>query len=142
MQPRINIITLGTHNLAKATHFYENVLGLPKMDFEGHISFFSLNSTWLALYPWDHLAQDAQTGPKGDGFRGITLAHNVASPDEVTALLDVACKGGARLVKEGQKTDWGGFSGYFADLDGHLWEVAHNPFFWPGPKDAPDEKSR
>ena len=135
MQPRINIITLGTKDLPRATAFYVDGLKFPKMDFAGNISFFTLNGSWLALYPWELLAQDAQIAAAGSGFRGVTLAHNVSCEDEVIALLDQAKHAGANIVKPAQKTDWGGFSGYFADLDDHLWKVAHNPFFWPGPKD-------
>lgn len=139
MQPRINIITLGTRNLKKATQFYENGLGFPKMDFEGDVSFFMLNGTWLALYPWELLAQDALVDSIGSGFRGFSLAHNVTDAKQVIELLDKAKLAGAKIIKPAQKTEWGGFSGYFSDLDDHLWEVAHNPFFWPGPKDNEKE---
>lgn len=139
MQPRINIITLGTHNLKKATEFYEMSLGFPKMDFEGDVSFFMLNGTWLALYPWELLAQDALVNSTGSGFRGFSLAHNVESENQVIELLDKAKQAGAKIIKPAQKTEWGGFSGYFSDLDDHLWEIAHNPFFWPGPKNNEKE---
>lgn len=135
MKPRINIITLGTKDLSKATIFYEQGLKFPRMNFPGDISFFELSSTWLALYPWELLAQDALIDPIGSGFRGVTLAHNVASEEMVAQILTQAKAAGAEIIKPAQKTDWGGFSGYFADLDGHLWEIAYNPFFWPGPKD-------
>eukprot|EP00475_Leptophrys_vorax_P005545 TRINITY_DN13346_c0_g1_i2.p1 TRINITY_DN13346_c0_g1~~TRINITY_DN13346_c0_g1_i2.p1 ORF type:complete len:140 (+),score=18.79 TRINITY_DN13346_c0_g1_i2:137-556(+) len=135
MKPRINIITLGTQNLSKATRFYQEGLGFPKMDFDGNISFFMLNGSWLSLYPWESLARDARLGSVGSGFRGITLSHTVQDQEQVTKLLEKAQKAGAHIVKQAEQTDWGGFSGYFSDLDGHLWEVAYNPFFWPGPKD-------
>lgn len=135
MKPRISMITLGVADLALATQFYEKGLGFPKMDMEGGISFFNLNGSWLALYPWDLLAKDAMVDQGGTGFRGIALAHNVESEEEVLLLLNGAEAAGAKIIKPGQKTDWCGFSGYFADLDNHLWEVAFNPFFWPGPKD-------
>jgi hypothetical protein len=99
------------------------------------MSFFSLNGSWLALYPWEHLAQDALMESTGSGFRGFTLAHTVENEHQVIELLEQAKNAGAQIVKSAQKTEWGGFSGYFSDLDGHLWEVAYNPFFWPGPKD-------
>ena len=134
MNPRINIITLGTHNLASATKFYEHGLELPKMNFDGNISFFTLNGSWLSLYPWDLLAKDASMENASSGFRGFTRAHNVENENQVTELLEKAKNAGAVIIKPAQKTEWGGFSGYFADLDGHLWEVAYNPFFWPGPK--------
>lgn len=135
MKPRVNIITLGTNDLCKATTFYENGLGFPRMVFDGNISFFMLNGSWLSLYPWELLAQDAEVVSVGSGFRGITLAHNVENEIQVLDLLEKAKCSGAKIVKQGQKTEWGGFSGYFSDLDGHLWEIAYNPFFWPGPKD-------
>ena len=133
MDSRVNIITLGVKDLSKATEFYQVGLGLPKMDFAGNISFFTLNGSWLALYPWELLAQDAQIDSGGSGFRGVTLAHNVANESEVIELLEQAKNAGDKIVKQAQKAEWGGFSGYFADLDGHLWEVAHNPYLWPGP---------
>jgi catechol 2,3-dioxygenase-like lactoylglutathione lyase family enzyme len=133
MQPRINIITLGTHDLAAAIHFYEEGLGFPRMPCEGDVAFFKLNGTWLAVYPWELLAKDAGIVKEGTGFRGITLAHNVSSEENVKDVLEQVKAAGATIVKPAQETDWGGFSGYFADLDGHLWEVAFNPLFWPGP---------
>ncbi len=134
MKPRINIITLGTKSLENATKFYEYGLGLPKMHFEGNISFFELNGTWLSLYPWNLLAKDALAESSSQGFRGFTLCHNVENEQQVIKILEKAKKAGAVIIKPAQKADWGGFSGYFSDLDGHLWEVAYNPFFWPGPK--------
>ncbi|MGC3963761.1 MAG: VOC family protein [Rhodocyclaceae bacterium] len=98
------------------------------------MAFFELAGAWLSLFPWDELARDAQVTADGSGFRGVTLAHNVGSPEEVDAVLAQAVKAGAKLVKPGQKVFWGGYSGYFADLDGHLWEVAHNPFMQIGPQ--------
>ncbi len=78
----------------------------------------------MALYPWDELAKDATVPESGSGFRGVTLAHNVDSPEEVDEVLEEAVAAGATLVKPGQRADWGGYSGYFADPDNHLWEVA------------------
>lgn len=134
MEPRINIITLGVADLKQSTLFYEKGLGFPKMEFKGDISFFEMNGTWLSLYTSSMLAKDAAVDHKGSGFRGVSLAHNVKSEEEVLKLLKKAEEAGAKIVKPGQKTDWGGFSGYFSDPDGHLWEIAFNPFFWPGPK--------
>ena len=135
MKPRINIITLGVQDLARATHFYAQGLGLPKAQSCDNITFFDLNGTWLALYPWEALADDACLAAAGSGFRGVTLAHNVASKVEVEEQLQQAHDAGGTIVKPAQDVFWGGYSGYFADLDGHLWEVAWNPHFWPGPKD-------
>lgn len=135
MKPRINIITLGTKNLETAIVFYQHGLGLPRMPFDGDIAFFELSGTWLALYPWEALAADALASAYGNGFRGVTLAYNAAGKDEVDQVMAEAAAAGATIVKTARDVFWGGYSGYFADPDGHLWEVAWNPHFWPGPKD-------
>ncbi len=135
MQPRISMITLGVNDLNRSVNFYEKGLGLPKMDLEGNVAFFTLNGSWLALYPRDALAEDATVAAAGSGFTGITLAHNVASEQEVDAVIGEAVNAGATLVKAPGKVFWGGYSGYFSDPDGYLWEVAHNPHFWVGPAD-------
>lgn len=106
------------------------------MDSPPTVAFFTLNGTWLALYPRHLLAEDATVPASGTGFAGFTIAHNVNTEAEVDAVLQLAVNAGATLVKPGQKVFWGGYSGYFADPDGFLWEVAHNPFFWVGPADA------
>jgi uncharacterized protein len=135
MKPRINMITLGVADMEKAVHFYEKGLGFPRMPFEGGAAFFILNGSWLSLYPWDALAEDAAVTANGTGFRGITLAHVVSCKEEVEEVLNQAVRSGGKLIKPAQDVFWGGYSGYFADPDGHLWEVAWNPHFWPGPKD-------
>ena len=135
MKPRISMITLGVRDLAAATKFYEKGLGFPKMESEPEVAFFTLNGTWLGLYGREALAEDAQVPAEGKGFEGFTLAHNVESEDAVNEVVVQAVAAGATLVKQPQKVFWGGYSGYFKDLDGHLWEVAHNPYFWIGPKD-------
>jgi hypothetical protein len=135
MKPRISMITLGVRDLAVAVDFYERGLGLPRMESPPEVAFFTLDGSWLGLYGRDDLAADAAVPPEGSGFAGVTLAHNVASEAEVEALLAEAVAAGATLVKPGQPTAWGGYAGYFADPDGHLWEVAHNPHFWVGPAD-------
>jgi len=136
MKPRISMITLGVADLARSVAFYEQGLGLPRMDSPPEVAFFTLNGTWLALYGREALAEDAGISPAGSGFAGFTLAHNLASEAEVDALMAQAVAAGARLVKPAQKVFWGGYSGYFADPDGYLWEVAHNPLFWVGPADT------
>ena len=135
MKPRISMITLGVSDLVVATRFYEVGLGLPRLPFEGDAVFFRLSGTWLGLYPWGELGKDAEVPAAGEGFRGVTLAHNLASKEEVDALMAQAEKAGATVKKAPQDVSWGGYSGYFADPDGHLWEVAWNPHFWVGPED-------
>lgn len=135
MKPRISMITLGVRDLAVAVRFYEQGLGLPRMDAPPEVAFFTLNGSWLALFGRGALAADAGVPATGSGFAGFSLAHNVASEAEVEAVLQQAVAAGAGLVKPGQPTSWGGYAGYFRDPDGYLWEVAHNPFFWVGPED-------
>ncbi|MDV3237399.1 MAG: VOC family protein [Gammaproteobacteria bacterium] len=133
MQPRISMITLAVRDLPAAIAFYEHGLGFPRMDSPPEVAFFTLDGTWLALYGREALAEDATVSARGEGFEGFTLAHNVGSEREVDAVVAQAVAAGATLVKPPQKVSWGGYSGYFKDPDGHLWEVAYNPFFWPGP---------
>jgi len=136
MQPVINMITLGVKDLAIATEFYQHGLGFPKVviDSDG-VSFFELAGAWLSLFPWEELAKDAQVNAEGQGFRGMALAQTVASEAKVDAVLAQAVKAGGKLIKPGQKVFWGGYSGYFADPDGHLWEIAYNPFMQIGPQE-------
>jgi hypothetical protein len=133
------MITLGVSDLERSIRFYGDGLGLPQMESAPSVAFFSLNGSWLGLYPRDALAEDAGVPAEGSGFPGFTLAHNVTSEAAVDSLLEAAVAAGAKLVKPGQKVFWGGYSGYFSDPDGFLWEVAHNPFFWIGPE-ADEEK--
>ncbi len=128
MKPHITIITLGVVDLQRAINFYEKGLGLPRKNESDSIAFFDMSGTMLALYPRDELAGDITISPEGTGFQGFTLAHNVASPEEVDMTLAEAVAAGAELVKPGQEAFWGGYSGYFKDPDGFYWEVAHNPF--------------
>ena len=135
MKPRISMITLGVRDLEKAVRFYEEGLGFPKMESPPGVAFFTLNGTWLGLFGRESLAQDAGVSSEGSGFNSIAISHNVDSEAAVDEIIEQAVAAGAKLVKAGQKVFWGGYSGYFADPDGYLWEVAHNPFFWVGPKD-------
>ncbi len=135
MKPRISMVTLGVRDLAAAINFYEKGLGFPRMESPPEVAFFTLNGTWLGLYGREALAEDAQVAAEDNGFEGFSLAHNVASEKEVEEVVAQAVAAGATLVKKPQKVFWGGYSGYFKDLDGHLWEVAHNPLFWVGPVD-------
>ena len=130
MKPKIGIITLGVRDFARSLAFYRDGLGFPTHNFKDgeDIVFFKLEGSWLALYPRDKLAEDATVPDDGNGFSGITLAHNEPSAEAVDKAFAEAIRAGAKAVKQPQKVFWGGYSGYFADPDGYLWEVAHNPF--------------
>ena len=129
MEPRISFVTLGVKDLDRATRFYEEVLRLPRLETPPGVTFFEMGKTWLALFPRDLLAADAGVSAEGSGFPGFALAHNVRSETEVDQLLAEIAAAGGRIVKPGQRADWGGYTGYFADPDGYLWEVAWNPDF-------------
>jgi len=129
LEARISLITLGVTDLERSIAFYRDGLHLPKRDGPDGIAFFETSGTWLSLYPREALAEDAQVPAGGSGFRGFALAHNVSSPELVDRTLQEAVAAGARLLKPGQKVFWGGYSGYFEDPDGFLWEVAWNPHF-------------
>lgn len=132
MQQRISIITLGVADLKRSQAFYERLGWRRSMpDVEG-IVFFHAGELALALFPRDELAKDATIVDDGYGFGGFTLAYNVPNRDDVDAVLAEAVAAGARLVKPALDAFWGGYSGYFADPDGFLWEVAWNPFFAMG----------
>ncbi|MCG8592688.1 MAG: VOC family protein [Proteobacteria bacterium] len=127
---RISLIALGVSDLERSIRFYRDGLGLPLRDEGGeNIAFFETAGTWLSLYPRTALAEDAQVPSEGSGFRGFTLAHNVRTREDVDAALALAVDAGGRLVKPAQDVFWGGYSGYFADPDDFLWEVAWNPYF-------------
>ncbi len=135
MQPRISMITLGVSDLEKSIAFYEKGLGFPRMESPPTVAFFTLNGTRLGLYGKEALAEDATVSADGSGFNSFSLAHNLESEAEVDDVFKQAVAAGATPVKQPQKVFWGGYSGYFKDPNGHLWEIAHNPFFWIGPKD-------
>lgn len=128
MKPKISLVTLGVADLERAIKFYQYGLGFPREGKEKEVAFFKLQGTWLSLFPRAELAKDVGVNPEGSGFSGITLAHNVSTEAEVDAVLVLAEKAGGKVIKPGQKVFWGGYSGYFTDLDGFLWEVAYNPF--------------
>jgi len=129
--PRITMISLGVNNLPKATEFYKNVLNTSPNTSSDAITFIELPGAWLTLYPLDKLAEDISPDvpTTRNTFSGVTLAHNAKNKDEVISIMERAKSFGAKIVKEAQDTFWGGFSGYFADLDGYYWEVAWGPMF-------------
>jgi uncharacterized glyoxalase superfamily protein PhnB len=129
MDSRISVITLGVADLAKARQFYVEGLGFKASSTSDEkIVFIDASGVVLGLYPKDLLAEDANLA-LGQGFGGVTLAQNVGSKRDVDAALATAVKAGATLLKPAADTFWGGYSGYFADPDGHPWEVAFNPFW-------------
>jgi len=128
MNPRVSVITLGVTDLARARRFYGEGLGFRLLrGSDENIVFLDGGGVVLALYPRHLLAEDAQVPAEGTGFGGIALARNVTSKPEVDAALERAQSAGARILKSAREVFWGGYSGYFADPDGHPWEVAYNP---------------
>lgn len=121
---RLTLVTLGVADVSRARAFYER-LGFEAAGIEEEsVVFFQLEGSVLALFGREALAEDAGVPHAGEGFRGVCLAVNVDSEAEVDAALRHAESCGATIVKPAHKVFWGGYSGYFADLDGHLWEVA------------------
>lgn len=138
MEPRFTVLTLGVDNLEKALTFYRDGLGLPTegiigQQFEhGAVVFFDLrNGMKLALYPRKSLALDAKTPQTPASPTEFSVGYNVRNKSEVDKLLEMAGTAGAKIVKPAQNTFWGGYSGYFQDPDGHLWEIVWNPQLIP-----------
>lgn len=130
MKPRINIVTLGVADLAAARAFYQRLGLVASPAGNDDVAFFDANGIVLALFGHDALAHDAHIAPQAPpSFRGTSLAWNAEDEAMVDAIIAHAVACGAGLVKAPEKVFWGGYSGYFADPDGHLWEVAFNPFF-------------
>lgn len=133
VRPVLSLVTLGVTDLARSTAFYQ-ALGWPlsSSSVPGVVSFFRTSGGLLGLFGTDDLAADSNQAsiPLGPGYRGFSVAINLESPAEVDAAISEAVAAGGSVVKAAHATDWGGYSGYFADPDGHAWEVAHNPG-WP-----------
>ncbi len=128
LAPRITMITLGVADVAASTAFYER-LGFTRSDASNdQVTFFQTRGTVLALFGRSSLAEDACVPDSKPGFAGVTIAHNLASEADVDEAWQHAVSCGATGVKRPRKVFWGGYSGYFADPDGHLWELAWNPF--------------
>jgi catechol 2,3-dioxygenase-like lactoylglutathione lyase family enzyme len=125
MEQRISLITLGVADTARARRFYE-ALGWQGESPDGDVVFFQAGGMVVALWGREDLAADSAV-PDTGGWGGITLAHNVRSPEEVDAVLAQAEAAGATIVRPGAAAFWGGYTGVFLDPDGHPWEVAHNP---------------
>lgn len=136
MQPRITVITIGVDDLERAVRFYRDGLSLPTegiigTEFEyGAVAFFQLQAgVQLAVWPRASIAHDTGLPVSASSPTDLTLGHNVASRAEVDAVMAQATQAGAVVVKPAHDTFWGGYSGYFQDPDGHLWEVVWNPAF-------------
>lgn len=126
---RINIVTLGVADVPTSRRFYER-LGFVASGFDSeNVAFFDMNGSILGLYGRSPLAEDAGVSEVGDGFRGVSLAINLGNKKAVDQALDFAESCGGKLVQPAREVFWGGYSGYFADPDGHLWEIAFNPVF-------------
>jgi predicted lactoylglutathione lyase len=126
VEQRLSLITLGVADLGRASAFYDALgwrTGAAPAD---DVVFFQSGGMIVALWGRDQLAEDSGVEDSG-GWGGVTLAHNVRSPEEVDAVIAEAERAGARIARPGGKTFWGGYSGVFVDPDGHPWEVAHNP---------------
>ena len=125
MKQHLSIVTLGVADLARAKRFYTGGLGWTVTAEENDwIAFgYGDGSSAVALYPWDGLAEDANVATESNGFRGVTLAYGVDSEARVHEVMAEAARAGATIVKPARPTAWGGYNGYFADPDGHLWEV-------------------
>lgn len=135
MEPRISLITLGVKDVRRSRAFYEDLGWVSPSPPAGDIAFFQAGSMVLALWGRRDLAED--TGVvDGGGWGGVTLAHNVGSPEEVDVLVDRATAAGAAVARAPGPTFWGGYSGVIVDPDGHAWEIAHNPHWTLGPDGA------
>jgi catechol 2,3-dioxygenase-like lactoylglutathione lyase family enzyme len=130
MRQKLNLITLGVSDFQKSVDFYEKGLGWQKSSASvEELAVFPLGGMVLALHPRTALAEDATVSPEGSGFSGLTISYNARSEKEVDEVLEKVSGIGATIIKPAQKVYWGGYSGYFKDPDGHLFEVAYNPFW-------------
>jgi predicted lactoylglutathione lyase len=129
MEQRVSLITLGVADLERSRKFYERLGWRRSMASAEGVVFFQAGGMALALFPRDELAKDANVAPDGHGFSGMSLAYNARDREEVDSVLAEAEAAGAKVLKHAQNAFWGGYSGYFSDLDGFLWEVAWNPSF-------------
>lgn len=129
MPPRLTVLTLGVDDIVQSRTFYEALGFTASADSNANVVFFDAGGVVLAIWGRQDLAGDAGMPAQGSGFRGVCCAWNVGSEAEADEALTLAVSAGAKLVKPGQKSFWGGYLGYFEDPDGHLWEVTHNPFW-------------
>jgi predicted lactoylglutathione lyase len=128
VEQRISLVTLGVADYGRACAFYEALGWKRQLDIE-ETAFFQANGVILVLWARDKLAEDMGIPDAGEGWGGIALAHNVHSQKEVHEIVEAARRNGAEVTREPGRTFYGGYAGAFRDLDGHVWEVAHNPGF-------------
>jgi len=128
MEQRLSLVTLGVADLSRARAFYEALGWTTGAQPADDVVFFQAGGMIVALWSREQLAEDSVVEDSG-GWSGVTLAHNVRSPEEVDAVIAEAERAGATIGRPGAPTFWGGYSGVFHDPDGHPWEVAHNPFW-------------
>lgn len=127
MSPRITVVTLGVADADRSLRFYRDGLGFKLGAVKGDISYLDTGGAWLCVYPREKLARYAGVAAEGEGFSGVTLSSNVDSPRAVDDMLERAAAAGAEIVSAGSEARWGGYTGWFRDPDGHLWEVVWNP---------------
>jgi catechol 2,3-dioxygenase-like lactoylglutathione lyase family enzyme len=123
----ISVVTLGVSDVDAAIRFYRDGLGFSVGAVKGSVTYFDTGGTWLAVFPRDALARYANVSADGAGFSGVTLSRNVDTRESVDALMAKAKSAGAEIVNPAAEIGWGGYTGWFRDPDGHLWEVVWNP---------------
>ncbi|MDX2308517.1 MAG: VOC family protein [Hyphomicrobium sp.] len=128
--PRLSLVTLGVRDIARSRTFYERMGFRPLDGTNENVVFLSAGGTMIALFGRSALAEDARLMDRPTGFAAVSLAENMPSGPDVDRRLDEAVAAGATLLKPAEDVFWGGYSGYYADPDGHVWEIAYNPF-WP-----------
>ena len=137
MEPRLSLVTLGVGDLARSIAFYE-ALGFADSSTDEGVAFLQAGGMVLGLWDRARLAEDSVVDDDAGGWGGVTLAHNTRTPEEVDAVLAEAEAAGATILRPAEQAFWGGYSGLFADPDGHRWEVAHNPYWTLGDDGAID----
>jgi hypothetical protein len=140
MEPRISLVTLGVEDLGRSRRFYESLGWTSDSAAGDDVVFFQAGGMVLGLWDRERLAEDSGVND-GGGWGGVTLAHNVRSPEEVARVIGEARAAGGTITREPAATFWGGYSGAFSDPDGHPWEVAHNPHWRLGENGSIDLSS-
>lgn len=129
MEQRLSLVTLGAENVQQLTSFYVDIFGWkPLPNSNQDVTFFQLNGFQFGLFGKEALAEDAQVSARGNGFKGFSLAYNLQSEQEVDKLFEELRSKKVTILKEPQEVFWGGYSGYIADPEDNLWEIAYNPY--------------